>query len=152
MNLLLCTIFIPFVVALAIALIGEKNAKLRNVLLMGISIFVFFAVLSQVRPVLDNELVPFILADLDFFKIAFAVDAFSMMIGCLITFLWIFTTSYSIGYMEGEHALPRFFTSLTVCLGATMGIIFAANLMTFFIFKGFLFSPIFPACINDIQP
>jgi multicomponent Na+:H+ antiporter subunit D len=134
MSLLLSTIFLPFLVAILIALIGERNNYLRNGLLMGISIFDFAVVLYYSEPILAGQLAPYVLADLDFFQLAFHVDALSLLMGSVITFLWIFTSSFSIGYMAGEHSQPRYFTSLTVCLGATLGIVFAANLMSFFIF------------------
>lgn len=147
--LLMLTIFLPFVVAIAIALLGEKNNYIRNALLMAISVFNFVVVLYNSGPIILGQLSPYIMADLDFFKLAFNIDALSLLMASVITFLWIFTSSYSIGYMAGEHALPRYFTSLTICLGATMGIIFSANLMTFFIFYEILTIAVYPLVIHE---
>ncbi|MBI5788589.1 MAG: monovalent cation/H+ antiporter subunit D family protein [Candidatus Schekmanbacteria bacterium] len=148
-NMLLLTIFLPFVITLVILLLGEKRIYARNGILMAISIFEFVVVLSHSQAVLAGKLSPMTLADLDFFTLTFNVDPLSLLLGSLISFLWIFTTSYSIGYMSGEHALVRYFSSLTVCLGATMGIIFSANLMTFFIFYEILTIAVYPLVIHE---
>jgi len=149
MSLLLSTIFLPFLVAVLIALLGERNNNLRNGLLMAISSFDFAVVLYYSKPILAGQLAPYVLADLDFFQLAFHADALSLLMGSVITFLWIFTSSFSIGYMAGEHSLPRYFTALTVCLGATLGIIFAANLMSFFIFYEMLTIAVYPLVIHE---
>ena len=149
MNLILATIFLPFVIAIVIALLGDRNNNLRNGLLMGISLCNFVVILSQYKVILAGKIVPYVLADLDFFQLTFSADALSLLMGSIITFLWIFTSSYSIGYMAGEHALPRYFTSLTLCLGSTLGIIFAANLMTFFIFYEALTIAVYPLVVHE---
>ena len=147
--LLLVTVFLPFVVALFVALLGERNDHLRNAVLLLVSVFEFVVILSHSGAILAGRLAPYVMADLDFFKLTFNADALSLLLGSLISFLWIFTTSYSFGYMSGEHALPRYFTSLTVCLGATMGIIFSANLLTFFIFYELLTIAVYPLVIHE---
>jgi len=50
--------------------------------------------------------------------------------------LWIITTVYSIGYMRGnkEKSQTRFYLFFAFSIAATMGIAFAANLATLFIF------------------
>jgi multicomponent Na+:H+ antiporter subunit D len=98
---------------------------------------------------LAGQLTPYVLADLDFFQLTFHVDALGLLMSSLITFLWIFTSSFSIGYMAGEHSQTRYFASLTVCLGATLGIVFAANLMTFFIFYEMLTIAVYPLVIHE---
>jgi multicomponent Na+:H+ antiporter subunit D len=64
--------------------------------------------------------------------------------------LWIFTSFYSIGYMRAlrEHDQTRYFASFAVCLSATMGIAFAANLLTFLIFYEVLTISTYPLVIH----
>lgn len=68
--------------------------------------------------------------------LAFKVDSLGLMFGLTASFLWILTTLYSIGYMRKleEHAQTRYFACFAVTLSATMGVAFAANLFTLFIF------------------
>lgn len=147
--LLLQAIFAPFAVALIVALLGDRHAYFRNGLLMAISFFDFAVVFAHAKAILAGKLAPIVLADLHYFELVFNIDAFGLLLASLITFLWIFTTSYSIGYMSGEHALPRYFSWLTVCLGATMGIIFSANLFTFFMFYEVLSISVYPLVIHE---
>ena len=59
-----------------------------------------------------------------------------MLFGLIASFLWIVTTVYSIGYMRGhgEAHQTRFYTFFAVAMGCTMGVAFADNLFTLFVF------------------
>jgi multicomponent Na+:H+ antiporter subunit D len=144
---LLSLIFLPFLVAVILSLTGSHRG-LRNWLLMGISIHNFLIILGLSPRVLEGELFPLTLLKLPFFNLEFQLDPLSLLIGALVTFLWIFTSSYSIGYMAGEHAQTRYFTALTICLGATMGIIFSKNLISMFIFYELLGIAVYPLVIH----
>ena len=78
--------------------------------------------------------------------IAFRVDALGMIFGLVASSLWIITTLYSIGYMRGlkEHAQTRFFSFFAVSLSATIGVAFAANLFTLFLFYEMLSLATYP--------
>ena len=58
------------------------------------------------------------------------------MFALLASGLWIVTTIYAIGYMRGnkEKNQTRFYLFFAFSIAATMGIAFAANLATLFIF------------------
>jgi multicomponent Na+:H+ antiporter subunit D len=144
---LISLVFLPFLVAILFCIIGQRRI-LRNGLLMGISIYNFFIILMLSPDVLKGELFSVTLLKLPFFNLAFQLDALSLLIGALITFLWIFTSSYSIGYMAEEQAQTRYFTALTVCLGATMGIILSKNLISLFMFYELLGLAVYPLVIH----
>ena len=78
--------------------------------------------------------------------IAFRVDALGMIFGLVASSLWIITTLYSIGYMRGlkEHSQTRFFSYFAVSLSATIGVAFAANLFTLFLFYEMLSLATYP--------
>ena len=69
-------------------------------------------------------------------SIAFHLEPLGLVFALLASGLWVFTTMYSIGYMAGnsEKNLTRFYLFFSVSIAATMGIAFAANLFTLFIF------------------
>jgi len=68
--------------------------------------------------------------------IAFRVEPLGMLFAALASGLWIVNSVYSIGYMRGnsEKHQTRFFTYFAIALGATIGVAFAANLFTLFLF------------------
>ena len=68
--------------------------------------------------------------------IAFEVEPLGMMFALVASFLWIVTTIYSIGYMRGhgESNQTRFYACFAVAIASAIGVAFAANLLTLFVF------------------
>ena len=54
----------------------------------------------------------------------------------LSTVLWLLTTVYAIGYLEGSPHRSRFFGFFSLCVTATVGVALAGNLITFVLFYG----------------
>jgi len=69
-------------------------------------------------------------------EIAFRVEPLGMLFAALASMLWIINSIYSIGYMRGnkEANQTRFYVFFAIALSATMGIAFADNLFTLFLF------------------
>jgi multicomponent Na+:H+ antiporter subunit D len=68
--------------------------------------------------------------------IAFTVEPLGMLFALIAAGLWIVNSLYSIGYMRGndEPHQTRFYVCFALALAATMGIAFAGNLFTLFVF------------------
>ncbi len=68
--------------------------------------------------------------------LAFTVEPLGQIFAMIASLLWIVTTVYSIGYMRGnnEHAQTRFFACFAVAILAAIGIAYAGNLLTLFLF------------------
>ena len=69
-------------------------------------------------------------------QIAFRVEPLGMLFALIASALWIVNSLYSIGYMRGndEANQTRFYVCFALALAATMGIAFAGNLFTLFVF------------------
>jgi formate hydrogenlyase subunit 3/multisubunit Na+/H+ antiporter MnhD subunit len=95
-------------------------------------------------PGLDSEFV---------FGIEFALraDPLGMLFALLASFLWIFTAFYSVGYMRGldEPNQTRFFAAFAGSLSAAIGIAFAENLVTIFLFYELLSVATYPLVAHD---
>lgn len=81
-------------------------------------------------------------------------DALGMLFAVLASGLWIITSVYSVGYMRSlkyGHE-TGYFASFAVCLSATMGIAFSANLLTFFVFYEILTIATYPLVIHARTP
>jgi len=78
-------------------------------------------------------------------------DALGMLFAVLASGLWIITSLYSIGYMRGndETNQTRYFAAFAVSLSATMGIAFAGNLVTIFVFYELLSIATYPLVAHD---
>ena len=86
--------------------------------------------------------------------IAFKVDAFGILFAITSSFLWIFVSSYSIGYMRSlnEHAQTRYFFCFAIALSSAVGIAFSANLVTLFLFYELLTISTYPLVAHIETP
>ncbi|WP_394351153.1 cation:proton antiporter, partial [Halorubrum sp. CBA1125] len=78
-------------------------------------------------------------------------DALGMLFAFLASGLWIITSFYSVGYMRGldEPNQTRYFAAFAVALSTTMGIAFAGNLVTIFVFYELLSIATYPLVAHD---
>jgi len=109
------------------------KVALVAVLLAGVSAGEDYAFRTAVLPGLD---------------LAFRADALGMLFITLSAILWLFTTLYAVGYLEGAPHRSRFFGFFSLCVTATMGIAMAANLFTFFVFYELLTLSTFPLVVH----
>jgi multicomponent Na+:H+ antiporter subunit D len=86
--------------------------------------------------------------------LALKADPLGVFFALIASGLWVFTSFYSIGYVRGldEHKQTRYFASFAVCLSATIGIAFAANILTFLVFYEILTIATYPLVIHKETP
>jgi multicomponent Na+:H+ antiporter subunit D len=136
-SLILAALAVPLAGAVLIGLTGRVSANLREAVTLITASGLIYCVWSLLptvyaggRPGLTvGEVLPGI-------ELAFRVEPLGMMFAALASGLWLINSIYSIGYMRGnrEHKQTRFYVMFAVSLAATMGIAFAANLFTLFLF------------------
>ncbi len=85
-------------------------------------------------------------------ELVFKADALALLFMTLSTVLWLLTTLYAIGYLEGAPHRSRFFGFFSLCVTATMGIAMAGNLFTFFVFYELLTLSTFPLVAHRGTP
>ncbi|SDK91080.1 proton-conducting transporter transmembrane domain-containing protein [Natronorubrum texcoconense] len=117
----------------------------------------FGIILSMLPGVMDGTVYEWSLADslgveflagIDF---VLRADPLGLLFALLASFLWIFTSFYAAGYMRGldEHAQTRFFASFAASLSTAIGIAFAGNLVTIFIFYELLSLVTYPLVAHN---
>lgn len=67
-------------------------------------------------------------------SIGFKIDGLSMVFGGLLAGLWPLASLYAFEYMEHEGKENTFFTYYTMTYGIAVGVAFAANLVTMYLF------------------
>lgn len=79
-------------------------------------------------------------------SLRFRVDSFGMIFALVASSLWIITTAYSIGYMRtlNEHGQTRYYICFALALAATLGVAFAGNLLTMYVFYEMLSLSTYP--------
>lgn len=86
--------------------------------------------------------------------LAFHVEPLGMIYAMIASSLWILNSIYSIGYMRGnnEKHQTRFYVCFALSLASVMGIAFAANMFTLFVFYEALSLATFPLVTHKGTP
>jgi multicomponent Na+:H+ antiporter subunit D len=132
----LAAVTLPFVAMLFIVAL-RRHPDLRESVTLLASGGLFLLVFSLLGDVLKGGAPAAVLVEtLPGLSIAFKVEPLGMLFALLAGFLWIVTSLFSIGYMRAHQAWhqTRFYGYFAVALGSAMGIAFAGNLFTLFIF------------------
>lgn len=104
--------------------------------------------LPPVRAGMAVEVTPFeILPDL---SLSLRVDALGITFALLASGLWVATSVYAAGYAAADALKhrPRFFAAFAASIGATLGIAFAGDLLTFFVFYELLTVTTYPLVVH----
>ncbi len=135
-DAILVAVLLPLAGAVLIALTASMP-NLRETVTLVTAALLFANVLTLVPGVLDGARPSAILVQsLPAVPLAFVVEPLGMIFAIIASGLWIVTSIYSIGYMRGndEHHQTRYYVCFAIALASTMGIAFAGNLLTMFVF------------------
>lgn len=133
----LLVILVAVLGALLVVRTGERRANLREFWSVAAGVLMVVLIASMIPEIYAGKSLEYelfrILPGVEF---ALRVDAFGLLFALGASLLWIATSFYSIGYMRAlkEHAQTRYFACFALALSATMGVAFAANLFTLFLF------------------
>lgn len=131
--LMLLPIFVPIVFGAIIPLFRFESRKARQWYVGGVAIvntLLMFVIMFAVCPEGD-----FMLLNMaGKLSISFHMDGLGCVFGSLISVLWPIATFYAFEYMKHEGKENTFFTFFTMTYGITVGIAFASNLMTLYLF------------------
>lgn len=144
---ILVAIGLPLIGALAIALAGRIGPNIREAATAITSVSLIYVVWGLLPLLMDggrpsvevSELMPGL-------SIAFTVEPLGMLFAALASGLWLINSIYSVGYMRGnkEKNQTRFYACFALALSATMGVAFAGNLFTLFLFYELLTLSTYP--------
>lgn len=149
----LLAVYIPLVGALLIALAG-RWPNLREGITLGtagallytVATIVprvlapnFWALYAKSPPLRLVEVLPGIFLELK-------VEPLGMLFALIASSLWILNSLYSIGYMRGnaEKHQTRFYVCFALAISSVMGLAFAGNLFTLFVFYEMLTLTTYP--------
>ena len=147
---------IPMVWALGLPLLGALGVQLlgrtlgenaRDVWTIGIGLATFSQVATLVGPVMDGARIAMALPELmPGVGMGFEVEPLGLLFALVASGLWVLTSLYGFGYMRGHHEKnqTRFFTCFAVAISAALGIAFAGDLVTLFLFYEILTFSTYP--------
>jgi multicomponent Na+:H+ antiporter subunit D len=133
---LLLALVIPLIGAIGVMLKGaEENVReaissISSLLLLGV-------VVSMVPAIFAGKTLYFQLFELlPNLTVTLRADAMSMIFALVASSLWTIAVFYSLGYMRGlkEHAQTRFNACFALAIFGAIGVAFADNLFTMYLF------------------
>ena len=142
-------------VAVVLNLVLRHRDNLRDGLTFVIAAATFAVVLVILYNVGNQTTAPLVLFEvLPGLDLAFNVEPLGLMFALLASGLWMVTHIYAIGYMrtnkEKHHA--RFFACFSFAIFSVMGIAFAANMFTLFLFYEALTLSTYPLVAHKGTP
>ena len=135
-TLLLLCLVIPVAGIIAIAL-ANKAPNVRETITLATATALFIMVLQLAARVFDGARPEASLFTIvEGVDIAFSVEPLGMLFALIASGLWIVNSIYSIGYMRGnnEPRQTQFYICFAVAIVSAIGVAFAANLVTLFLF------------------
>jgi multicomponent Na+:H+ antiporter subunit D len=83
-------------------------------------------------------------------ELVLRADALGLTFALLAAGLWVVTGVYAVGYARADNMKhrPRFFAAFAASVGAAIGVAFAANLLTFFLFYELLTLCTYPLVVH----
>ncbi|MBI4743488.1 MAG: monovalent cation/H+ antiporter subunit D family protein [Actinobacteria bacterium] len=145
-------IFIPFISTIAIVA-SRENEKLRNKLVLFCTTIVFLLLIVTMFFFLEGITFKLYLVSIaSRIWMHFRIDALGLVFAMVSAALWLLATIYSFGYMKNERSLTRYYAFLLLNLSWTIGIAFAGNLFTLFIFYELLSLSTYPLIVHKKTP
>lgn len=134
--LLISAILVPFLGALIIPLF-HRRPNLREAVTIITALALGASVIGLLSPTLAGLRPQVqIIEVLPGLALAFEVEPLGMLFALVASLLWVVNSIYSIGYMRSNEE-PRqtgYYVCFAIALGSTMGVAFAKNLFTLFLF------------------
>lgn len=135
-TLIWLSLLIPSVGAFFIW-VSSKSDNLRETMTFATALSLFIVVITLLIHVLEGQRPEFTLLEmLPGLSIRFVIEPLGMIFASIAAILWPINSLYSIGYMRGnnEKHQTRFYIFFAIAIAAAMGIAFAGNLITLFVF------------------
>jgi multicomponent Na+:H+ antiporter subunit D len=138
-------------IAVPLILASSKRPNLREFWTLAAAFIKFPLILMLLPDALAGRVAEFTILEISpGIALQLRADTMGLFFAVVASGLWILTSFYAIGYVRGanEKKQSRFFASFAVCLSATIGIAFSANLLTFLIFYEMLSLATYPLVVH----
>lgn len=147
--LLLIPVLLPIVAGVLVLTV--KRIRGERKLMFSISLAALLAVLAVCTAIAfqpDGGLDLWQLTDT--ITIAFHVDNVSRLFSLLTCFVWLMAGMFSVEYMKHERDEFRFFGFYLIVLGVLIGLDYAANLVTFYVFYEMMTLTSLPLVLHEL--
>ena len=138
----------PIVFGILLLLFPVKNDRARNIInFIFVLINTAFSFMTFLYWKEESISVVRLFGD---FTISFRIDRAACIFGVIVSGLWPFASLYAYGYMAHQERKNTFFSFFTMTYGVVMGIAFAGNLLTMYVFYEMLTLVTFPLVLHPM--
>ncbi|MDH5188138.1 MAG: monovalent cation/H+ antiporter subunit D family protein [Rhodospirillaceae bacterium] len=152
---MLLALLLPLVGGAFILLLGERNRNLREAATILTSLVLFTVVVGLTTDVMSGATPTLVMFDMvPGFAISFTAEPLGQIFALIASGLWIINSIYSIGYMRGnnEKNQTRFYLFFTIAISSAIGIAYAGNMLTLFVFYEVLTLSTYPLVTHSGKP
>jgi multicomponent Na+:H+ antiporter subunit D len=135
-TMLILALALPLAGAIVISML-DRAPNLRETATLVTAVLLFVLNIALAIEVFDGARPTFEIAGfIPGAPILLGAEPLGVIFGLIASGLWIVTSVYAIGYMRGksEANQTRFYTFFAIALASTMGVAYAGNLISLFIF------------------
>ncbi len=145
---LVAAVAFPLAAGVVLLLVRPKKAGMPAVWCLGVSVVT--AVLVWMLVLNPPEESVKIINFTKNLRISFRLDGAGRVFAAIVGTLWPLAALYAGEYMEGDARRRSFFAFYTLCLGVTLGVCFAENLLTMYLFYELLTLFTIPLVIHPL--
>ena len=143
--LLLASSLVP---GLVIFMLREEQRGLRTLLNLAGAFIKLGLVVFMLWGVYHGHTYETTISFLPGLDLTFRAAPLPMLFITLSALLWLVTTVYAIGYLEGSPNRSRFFGFFSLCVSSTVGIALAGDLLTLLVFYEMLTLTTYPLVVH----
>jgi multicomponent Na+:H+ antiporter subunit D len=151
-GLPLLVLLSSFVPGMIIVFLHEDRVRLRTALNVGGALAKLVFVALMLWGVTQQHTHLWTFTVMPGLQLTLVGDPLALLFVTLSAALWLVTTIYAIGYLEGSPNRGRFFSFFSLCVTATAGIALAGDLFTFIIFYEALTWATYPLVVHRGTP
>lgn len=147
--LIIIPVFFPIVAGFGLLIHGCESRAVRQAYVASVTIVNTAAVLAAVFLCSGGVT---LLSFGDNLSLTFKIDGLGSIFACMSSVLWIPATFYAFEYMKHEGMETRFFSFWLISFGVTVGVAFAANPLTMYLFYELLTLATLPLVMHAATP
>ncbi len=144
---LLFPILFPFIGALIVRNLKTEDTRKRNILYEAVVVLSAACVWALILNRPSDPLTFYSFTD--YFSITLRLDGFGSFFSGMSSTLWVFAMIYAFSYMADEERANQFLCYYVMTFGVTMGICFAGNMITMFVFYEMLTLITIPLVVHE---
>jgi len=126
-------VLVPMLTGIVLYFFPENKMVIRKAGSLIASLFSLIGVIWLLPYVLQGEVCCDLIEFMQF-GLYFSIDVISWIFAVLITLIYFLAVLFSFSYMDYEHNLRRYYSFLIFTLGAMLGVVFAGDFFSLFIF------------------